>query len=74
MEGGTSESLRVLVADGPGEHLQAVTRTVAALGHEVIARESSLPEVSRLTATERPVSDLGRLAPCSVCRQEGWKE
>jgi AmiR/NasT family two-component response regulator len=31
-----------------------VTRTVAALGHEVIARESSLPDVARLTATERP--------------------
>jgi AmiR/NasT family two-component response regulator len=47
-------SLRVLVADGPGEHLDVVTRTVAGLGHEVIAKESSLTEVARLTATERP--------------------
>jgi AmiR/NasT family two-component response regulator len=54
MEDATTASLRVLVADGPGEHLQVVTRTVAALGHEVIARESSLPDVARLTATERP--------------------
>jgi AmiR/NasT family two-component response regulator len=54
MEAGTSPSPRVLVADGPGEHLDVVTRTVAGLGHEVIARESSLPDVARLTATERP--------------------
>lgn len=46
--------LRVLVAGGPGQHLQVVTKTVAALGHEVIARESSLPDVARLTATEHP--------------------
>ena len=39
---------------GPGEHLDVVTRTVAGLGHEVIARESSLTEVARLMATERP--------------------
>jgi response regulator NasT len=49
-----SAVLRVLVADGPGEHLDVVTRTVAGLGHEVIARESTLPDVARLTATERP--------------------
>jgi ANTAR domain len=46
--------LRVLVAGGPGEHLDVVTRTVAGLGHEVIARESSLTDVAELTATERP--------------------
>ncbi len=34
--------------------LDHVTRTVARLGHEVIARESSLPEVARITAAERP--------------------
>jgi AmiR/NasT family two-component response regulator len=55
MDPGGAPSLRVLVADGPGgHHLEVVTRTVAALGHEVIARESSLPEVGRLTATEHP--------------------
>jgi AmiR/NasT family two-component response regulator len=47
-------SLRILVADGMGEHLEVVTGTVGGLGHEVIARGSSLPEVARLTATERP--------------------
>jgi response regulator NasT len=46
--------LRVLVADGPGVRLDEVTRTVAGLGHDVIARESSLPDVANITATERP--------------------
>lgn len=46
--------LRVLVTDGPGVRLDEVTRTVAGLGHDVIARESSLPEVGRITATENP--------------------
>jgi response regulator NasT len=54
MDAEANASLRVLVADGPGERLDVVTSTVAGLGHEVIARESSLPEVARLTATERP--------------------
>jgi len=34
--------------------LDEVTRTVARLGHDVIARESSLPDVARITAIERP--------------------
>jgi len=46
--------LRVLVADGPGPRLDEVSRTVAGLGHDVIARESSLPDVGRITAVERP--------------------
>ncbi len=46
--------LRVLVTDGPGVRLDEVTRTIAGLGHDVIARESSLPDVARLTASERP--------------------
>jgi hypothetical protein len=46
--------LRVLVTDGPGVRLDEVTRSVAGLGHDVIARESSLPEVARITAAERP--------------------
>jgi AmiR/NasT family two-component response regulator len=45
---------RVLVADGPGVRLDEVTRTVVRLGHDVIARESSLPDVARITAVERP--------------------
>lgn len=46
--------LRVLVTDEPGARLDEVTETVAGLGHDVIARESSLPEVPRVTATEDP--------------------
>jgi AmiR/NasT family two-component response regulator len=46
--------LRVLVSDGPGVRLDQVTRTVAGLGHDVIARESSLPDVARITEAERP--------------------
>jgi len=46
--------LRVLITDGPGVRLDQVTRTVAGLGHDVITRESSLPEVGRITAHERP--------------------
>lgn len=46
--------LRVLVADGPGARLDEVSRTVADLGHDVVARESSLPDVGRITAVERP--------------------
>jgi AmiR/NasT family two-component response regulator len=47
-------SMRILVVDGPGVQLDEVTRTIAGLGHIVIARESSLPDVARLTVTERP--------------------
>lgn len=54
MEKESVARLRVLVTDGPGVRLDEVTRTVAGLGHDVIARESSLPEVARITATERP--------------------
>jgi AmiR/NasT family two-component response regulator len=46
--------LRVLVADEPGVRLDEVTRTVAGLGHDVIARESSLPDVAQVTTTEHP--------------------
>ena len=34
--------------------MDEVTLTVAELAHDVIARESSLPDVARITATERP--------------------
>jgi AmiR/NasT family two-component response regulator len=49
-----AERLRILVSDGPGTRLDEVSRTVASLGHDVIARESSLPEVGRITSVERP--------------------
>jgi response regulator NasT len=54
MEPQSIQRLRVLVSDGPGVRLDEVTRTVARLGHDVIARESSLPDVARITAIERP--------------------
>jgi len=54
MEKESVPRLRVLVTDGPGMRLDQVTQTVAGLGHDVIARESSLPEVARITSTERP--------------------
>ena len=54
MEKETIPRLRVLVTDGPGVRLDEVTRTVAGLGHEVVARESSLLEVAHITATEHP--------------------
>src|SRR5512132_874340 len=54
MDNESTPRLRVLVSDGPGVRLDEVTLTVAGLGHEVIARESSLPDVARITATERP--------------------
>ena len=54
MEKQSVPRLRVLVADGPGVRLDEVAHTVAGLGHDVIARESSLTEVARTTATEHP--------------------
>ena len=54
MKNESTPRLRVLVADGPGVCLDEVTRTVAGLGHDVIARESSLPDVAHITAKERP--------------------
>ena len=54
MEPGSVPILRVLVSDEPGPRLDEVTRTVEGLGHEVIARESPLAEVGRITAAERP--------------------
>ncbi len=46
--------LRVLVCDAPGMRLDQVTRTVAGLGHDVIPKESTLPDVARITELERP--------------------
>ena len=54
MEGVHPHRLRVLVCDGPGVRLSQVTRTVASLGHDVIARESVLLDVPKITASEQP--------------------
>jgi response regulator NasT len=47
-------SLRVLVANQEKERVAQVSRAVATLGHEVIARATSLDEVGPVTAAERP--------------------
>ena len=47
-------SLRVLVADEETERVAQVTRAVTALGHEVIARQTTLDQVGPVTAAERP--------------------
>jgi response regulator NasT len=50
---GSLERLRILVADGRGEVLDEVARTVAGLGHEVVG-EADLSGVAALTASLRP--------------------
>jgi response regulator NasT len=46
--------LRVLVADEGKERVAQVSRAVADLGHELIARQTTLDEVGPVTAAERP--------------------
>lgn len=53
MTGGT-RSLRVLIADGSAERLGEVTRTVVALGHEVVGEGATLETVGRATSAELP--------------------
>ena len=49
-----TEHLRVLIANERRERLALVASIVAALGHEVIAREIEVDEVGPVTARERP--------------------
>ena len=49
-----TEHLRVLIANERVDHLATVTQIVAALGHEVIAREIEVEDVGPVTARERP--------------------
>jgi len=49
-----TEHLRVLIANERKDRLALVAPIVAALGHEVIAREIDVDEVGRVTARERP--------------------
>jgi AmiR/NasT family two-component response regulator len=49
-----TEHLRVLIANERSDRLAVVARTVAALGHEVIAREIQVKDVGAVTARERP--------------------
>ena len=49
-----SEHLRVLIANERKDRLALVAPIVAALGHEVIAREIEVADVGAVTARERP--------------------
>lgn len=49
-----TEHLRVLIANERTDHLVLVAAIVAALGHEVIAREIDVEDVGPVTARERP--------------------
>ena len=49
-----TEHLRVLIANERKDQLSLVARTVANLGHEVIAREIDVKDVGAVTARERP--------------------
>lgn len=49
-----TEHLRVLIANERKDRLELVVPIVAALGHEVIAREIEVEEIGPLTAKERP--------------------
>src|ERR671916_522890 len=49
-----TEHLRVLIANERKDRLALVAPIVAALGHEVIAREIDVQDVGRVTARERP--------------------
>lgn len=45
--------LRVLIADGRSERMEQVATVVASLGHDVVARDTSLADVGAHTAAER---------------------
>ena len=47
------EPLRILVADGKGQRLEEVTRTVTGLGHDLVGL-ASLSDIAPLTASLRP--------------------
>src|SRR5919106_6790215 len=49
-----TENLRVLIANERRDRLALVAPIVAALGHEVIAREIDADDVGPVTARERP--------------------
>lgn len=52
-DGEVGERLRILVADGRGQRLDEVARTVVGLGHDVVG-EASLGDVAAMTASVRP--------------------
>jgi len=54
---GAAEPLRILVADGRKERLDEVARSVAGLGHDVVA-QGSLDDVAALTVSLRPDASI----------------
>jgi AmiR/NasT family two-component response regulator len=50
----TTESLRVLLADGHDDRLDHIAATVARLGHAVVGRENALDNIGVVTRSERP--------------------
>jgi AmiR/NasT family two-component response regulator len=48
------ERLRVLIANERRDRLDVLARVIAALGHEVVAREVEVEQVGPVTAKERP--------------------
>jgi len=58
-----TEHLRVLIANERKDRLALVVPIVAALGHEVIAREIEVADVGTVTARERPDVALVGLGP-----------
>jgi AmiR/NasT family two-component response regulator len=61
-----TEHLRVLIANERKDRLALVAPIVAALGHEVIAREIEVEDVGAVTARERPDVALVGLGASSV--------
>ena len=53
MSNGFPSRLRVLVADGRGDRIEQVAGVVTGLGHDVIARDTTLADVGARTASER---------------------
>ncbi len=51
---GSTDHLRVLIANERKDRLELVVPIVASLGHEVIAREIEVADVGAVTARERP--------------------
>jgi AmiR/NasT family two-component response regulator len=59
------EHLRVLIANERLDHLELLGDVVSGLGHEVVARETSVQEVGPATARVRPDVALVGLGPSS---------
>ena len=63
-----TEHLRVLIANERKDRLALVAPIVAALGHEVIAREIDVDDVGAVTARERPDVALVGLGRAPITR------